>query len=125
LENGDGFDGTLNFAYRVVRLLEELDSRRQTAVASRHESPEQVEKAAKGDTTSCTYDVFISHASGDKEAIARPLSAALVERGVRVWFDEATLELGDSLRRKIDEGLAQCSYGIVILSPRFLQKAWP
>lgn len=71
------------------------------------------------------YDVFISHASEDKDALARPLYAALVERGLKVWFDEATLELGDSLRRKIDEGLAQCRYGIVILSPRFLRKEWP
>jgi hypothetical protein len=71
------------------------------------------------------YDVFISHAWEDKDAIARALYAALVERGIKVWFDEATLELGDSLSRKIDYGLAQCRFGIVILSPRFLQKKWP
>jgi hypothetical protein len=40
-------------------------------------------------------------------------------------FDEAVLELGDSLRRKIDEGLAKCRFGVVILSPRFLTKQWP
>ncbi len=72
-----------------------------------------------------SYDVFISHASEDKEAIARPLYDALKARGVSVWFDEAELTLGDSLRRKIDEGLARCRYGIVILSPRFLEKEWP
>jgi len=71
------------------------------------------------------YDVFLSHASEDKEAIARPLYEALVAAGVTVWFDEAVLELGDSLRRKIDEGLARCRYGVVILSPRFLEKQWP
>jgi hypothetical protein len=72
-----------------------------------------------------TYDFFISHASEDKEAIARPLYEALVAHGVKVWFDEATLKLGDSLRRKIDQGLAACRYGIVILSPDFLAKEWP
>lgn len=71
------------------------------------------------------YDVFISHASEDKDAIARSLYAVLVERGVKVWFDEGTLELGDSLRRKIDDGLARCRFGIVILSPHFLRKEWP
>jgi hypothetical protein len=30
--------------------------------------------------------------------------------------------MGDSLRRRIDEGLARCRYGIVIFSPRFLAK---
>lgn len=71
------------------------------------------------------YDLFLSHASEDKEAIARPLYSALVAADVSVWFDEAVLELGDSLRRKIDEGLARCRYGVVILSPRFLAKQWP
>lgn len=71
------------------------------------------------------YDVFLSHASEDKDVIARPLYEALVAAGVTVWFDEAVLEIGDSLRRKIDEGLARCRYGVVILSPRFLEKRWP
>ena len=71
------------------------------------------------------YDLFVSHASEDKDRIARPLAEALTARGVNVWFDEAVLELGDSLRRKIDEGLAQCKYGVVILSPRFFAKEWP
>lgn len=71
------------------------------------------------------YDLFLSHASEDKDAIARALYSALVAAGVSVWFDEAVLELGDSLRRKIDEGLARCRYGVVILSPRFLAKQWP
>jgi hypothetical protein len=72
-----------------------------------------------------TYDVFISHASEDKDAIARPLYESLRANGVSVWFDEARLELGDSLRCKIDEGLARCRFGIVILSPHFLEKEWP
>jgi len=71
------------------------------------------------------YDVFLSHASEDKSAIARPLYSALVAQGISVWFDEAVLEMGDSLRRKIDDGLATCRYGVVILSPRFLAKQWP
>lgn len=70
-------------------------------------------------------DVFISHASEDKDSIARPLYNELTRRGVSVWFDEASLELGDSLRRKIDDGLARCRFGVVILSPRFLAKEWP
>jgi len=71
------------------------------------------------------YDIFISHASEDKDAIARPLYNALIDRGIPVWFDEAVLKLGDSLRRKIDEGLSKCRYGVVILSPHFLSKEWP
>jgi len=33
--------------------------------------------------------------------------------------------LGDSLSRKIDEGLANSRFGVVILSPSFFKKEWP
>lgn len=71
------------------------------------------------------YDLFISHASEDKEAFVRPLAEALRSRGLRVWIDEMELTLGDSLRRSIDYGLANSRYGIVVLSPDFLRKEWP
>jgi hypothetical protein len=71
------------------------------------------------------WDVFISHAWEDKEDIARPLAEALRRAGLRVWYDEFTLTLGDSLRRSIDRGLAQSRYGVVILSPHFFAKEWP
>lgn len=72
-----------------------------------------------------TYDVFISHASEDKDEVARPLAEMLQSRGLRVWFDEMELRLGDSLRRGIDRGLSQSRYGLVVLSPYFLSKDWP
>ena len=42
------------------------------------------------------YDVFISHASEDKDAIVRPLATELEMLSVRVWYDEFSLKLGDS-----------------------------
>jgi hypothetical protein len=71
------------------------------------------------------WDVFISHASEDKEVVALPLAKALRKAGLRVWLDKRELRVGDSLREKIDEGLAQSSFGIVILSENFLAKDWP
>jgi hypothetical protein len=71
------------------------------------------------------FELFICHASEDKESIARPLYLELTARGVKIWFDEAILEVGDSLRREIDDGLAKCRRGIVILSPHFFRKEWP
>jgi hypothetical protein len=71
------------------------------------------------------WDAFISHASEDKETVAIPLAAALRRAGVRVWLDRFELRVGDSLREKIDEGLAESRFGIVILSPSFLAKGWP
>lgn len=70
------------------------------------------------------YDVFISHASEDKEEVVRPLANALVQRGLKVWYDEFELKIGDSLRRKIDRGLANSRFGIVVLSRDFIKKGW-
>ena len=70
------------------------------------------------------YDVFISHASEDKEAVVRPLANALIERGLKVWYDEFELKIGDSLRRKIDMGLAISRFGVVVLSRNFIRKGW-
>lgn len=70
------------------------------------------------------YDVFISHASEDKEEVVRPLANALRKAGLKVWYDEFELHIGDSLRRKIDQGLAKSRFGIVVISPDFIRKGW-
>jgi hypothetical protein len=71
------------------------------------------------------FDVFISHASEDKDDFVRPLAEELSGRGIRAWYDESTLKVGDSLRRKIDQGLARSRYGVVVLSSAFFVKNWP
>lgn len=69
--------------------------------------------------------MFISHATEDKEVVARPLADALIAAGLRVWYDEYTLKLGDRLRSTIDSGLRQSRFGVVILSEAFFRKKWP
>ncbi len=71
-----------------------------------------------------TFDVFISHASEDKDSIVRSLAEALSDQGLKVWYDEFTLRIGDSLRQKIDKGLAHSRVGLVVLSPAFIGKGW-
>lgn len=71
------------------------------------------------------WDVFVSHASEDKESFVRPLAEALAELGVKIWFDQFTLKIGDSLSRSIDKGLAKSKFGIVVLSRAFMGKGWP
>lgn len=71
------------------------------------------------------WDIFISHASEDKESFVKPLADTLKSLGMRVWYDDFTLSIGDSLSRSIDTGLINSSYGVVVLSSSFLKKAWP
>ena len=70
------------------------------------------------------YDVFISHASEDKDEVVRPLANALKNLGIKVWYDEFEMRIGDSLRRKIDKGLANSRFGIVVVSRDFIKKGW-
>ncbi|WP_348652424.1 toll/interleukin-1 receptor domain-containing protein [Bradyrhizobium sp. Mp27] len=67
--------------------------------------------------TDYDWDAFISHASEDKDDVARPLANQLAGFGLRVWLDESEIQLGNSLRVKIDAGLVHSRFGIVILSP--------
>jgi hypothetical protein len=83
--------------------------------------PNAPAREAKGES----YDVFISHASEDKDAFVRPLAEALRSAGIKVWYDEFTLKWGASLRESIDRGLATSRYGLVVLSHSFFAKDWP
>lgn len=76
------------------------------------------------DFTDKKWDVFISHAHEDKEDLARPLAHLLNKMGFRVWFDEWELQIGDSLAESINQGLRDSEYGIVIISPSFIEKKW-
>jgi hypothetical protein len=70
-------------------------------------------------------DIFISYATEDKEAVARPLAEELRDCGWSVWFDEFELVVGDSLGALIDQGLADSTMAAVIVSPAFFGKSWP
>lgn len=54
----------------------------------------------------------------------RHLAKNLSNAGCRVWYDEFEMKLGDSLRQKIDHGLANSRYGIVVISNHFINKNW-
>jgi hypothetical protein len=68
--------------------------------------------------------IFISHATEDKANFVRPLAEALKQH-FDIWYDEYELTVGDSLVKKINEGLSACDYGVVVLSSSFFQKKWP
>jgi len=67
--------------------------------------------------------VFQAHSSVDKRFVRR-LAADLLERGVRVWFDEGELLVGDSLFAKIGDAIREMDYLAVILSPASVKSPW-
>jgi TIR domain len=104
----------------IARLTRSLDIKRDEIILD-----EMKTRKAYAAGLGKRWDVFISHASEDKDEFVRPLAAALQASGLLPWYDESALTVGDSLRGKIDEGLAKSRYGIVILSHPFFAKRWP
>lgn len=71
------------------------------------------------------YDVFVSHASEDKEGFVDEFIHILQDKyGISVWYDSINIGWGESLRAKIDEGLKRSKFGIVVLSKYYIDKGW-
>lgn len=67
-------------------------------------------------------DVFLCHAWDDRKESAKDLYDLLENKGVSVWFSEKDVPLGTSLLREIDKGLAKSKVGIVLVTPRFINR---
>jgi len=59
--------------------------------------------------------VFVSHASRDKDFVNR-LVSDLAARGVSVWYDKLDVRLGDSIPGKINSGISEAKYFLIVLS---------
>lgn len=69
------------------------------------------------------FDVFLSHASEDKEKIRR-LKDKLEHVGIKVFFDETSISWGESIVEKINHGLLKSRYFVPFLSQKFSEKGW-
>lgn len=67
--------------------------------------------------------VFLSHSSRDK-AFTRKLAERLVQAGVKVWLDEAELNIGDSLLMRISAAIEDTDFVAVVLSHSSVQSSW-
>lgn len=67
--------------------------------------------------------VYFAHATEDKDS-ATPIAKGLLARGIDVWFGEWEISAGDSLRRKMEEGLNNCTHFIALLTPISVLKPW-
>lgn len=70
-------------------------------------------------------DVFICHASEDKNNVVEPIYKALEKSDIKCWYDKNEIKWGDSVTDKVNDGLNNSKYVIVVLSKHFMEKAWP
>jgi RNA-directed DNA polymerase len=71
------------------------------------------------------YDVFISHASEDKDDVARPIFEACQRAGVKAFLDEAHIGWGQSFTTKINSALGAARTILAVVSNRSVAKDWP
>ena len=120
-----GYSGRGRASVQVLPgALPELRHRSLPSLASISDNVAAMARDEERESSGREWDVFISHATEDKDDVVRPLAHALQDLGLRVWYDEFELRIGSSLRRKIDEGLVQSRFGVVVLSHAFFAKNW-
>lgn len=68
-------------------------------------------------------DVFLAHSSLDKEFVHR-LARDLKSFGIPVWYDRWNMKVGQSLRRRIEDGISSSGFLAVILSPNSVRSRW-
>lgn len=67
--------------------------------------------------------IFLSHSSLDKK-FAKKLANDLSELSHEVWLDEWKIKVGDSIPKKISDGLQNSDYVVVILSTSSTISKW-
>ena len=70
-------------------------------------------------------DVFLCHAGEDKNEFVRPLAEQLRVNAITYWLDEAEIRWGDSITRKVNEGLIKSRFFIPFFTPAFYQRNFP
>lgn len=72
------------------------------------------------------YDVFVSHAWEDKESFVDEFVQCLRELDLKVWYDKSEISWGESMRKRIDEGLRKSTFGVAVLTPNYIadEKYW-
>jgi hypothetical protein len=69
-------------------------------------------------------NIFISHASEDKQLVVEPFIECLEKHGINYWYDRERIGSGDLVIQRINEGLSTSKMGIIIFSSNYLQKDW-
>ena len=69
------------------------------------------------------WGLFLSHSTADID-FTRRLALDVEEAGVRVWFAEWQMSVGDSLREKIEKDIQGSAFLGVVLSPNSVQSRW-
>ena len=71
------------------------------------------------------FDVFVCHASLDKQDIVLPIVSACQDLGIRVWLDSKEIAWGEDIVSRVAEGLKKCKSVLVVASENSVNRGWP
>ncbi len=67
--------------------------------------------------------VFVSHSSKDKQEVRR-LARSLRGKGIGVWLDEEQIKVGESISKKVQEGLRDSEYLCIWITVESIKSGW-
>lgn len=114
-----GFQVRVTFTGR--KYFESLEARRVKAIPTRAVSTSKTQSAESENADSPR--AFVSHSTQDREFVKK-LATDLMANGVNAWYSEWEIKPGDSIREKIDAGLRDCEYFIIVLSNSSINRPW-
>ncbi len=66
---------------------------------------------------------FVSYSHQDAAVVDR-LSTGLRRRGFSVWRDSEQIRVGESIRRRIEQGIGSSTFLLLVLSPHSVNSTW-
>ena len=118
-----------SFYYHVLHSAHDLDNHDDFVEFLKLTLEEQKEKLnaetqALSTTNRKQYDVFISHASSDKENYVDELNGEIKKLGVKIFYDGDVIKWGDNWKEKILTGIEQAEFAIIVISENFFGREW-
>jgi hypothetical protein len=115
----DNSDGNHHEVYEFLSHLNELTNingkYRQEYISKFKIVPEKPE--------SPKLSVFVSYAGRDKE-LALLIAKIFTENNIDVWMDDFNIKVGDTIVSKIESGIKESDYFIVIISKNSIKSEW-
>jgi hypothetical protein len=68
-------------------------------------------------------NAFVSHSGKDRQFVEK-LVADLWAVGVKAWYSKWEIKPGDSIPGKIDEGIEECEFFLIVLSRNSINAPW-
>jgi TIR domain len=92
-------------------------------IRTRFGSGAATEDGGQSDEEVTKPSVFLSY-GGEDENVATRIANQMMASGIPTWFAPWDVDYGDSLRQGIDDGIANCTHFVALLSPRSRHKPW-